>query len=281
MRISAKLAPTFPYPEMEAFWRTADELGYDGIYNYDHFYGLGTDEETWRTPTLEAWTTLAIMAAVTTRARIGCMVSAVTYRPPAMLAKLVSTVDHASNGRLDVGLGAGWHEPEHNGFGYPYPSAGTRIAMLDEAVEILKRLWAEDRVTHEGRFFTLEGTINEPKPVQRPHPRIVIGGNGREKTLRVVAKHADEWNCIGTEPEAFIELSKVLDEHCAAVGRDPGTIVRGAQMFLHPALPDQLENGLARIPQLRDAGCEHVVLSFYQPPSPELLERCAPANLLG
>lgn len=280
MRISAKLAPTFAYDQMESFWRTADDLGYDGIYNYDHLYGLGDTKEAWVNPTLEAWSTLAIMAAITKRARIGCMVSAVTFRPPAMLAKIISTIDHASHGRLDVGLGAGWHEPEHAAYGYPYPSPGTRIAMLEESVSIMKRLWTEPEVSYEGSFWSLSSTISEPKPVQSPHPRLIIGGNGREKTLKVVAKHADEWNCIGTEPETFIDLCQVIDAHCLDIGRDPSQIARGAQMFLHPAAPEQIEEGLSRIPELQDAGCDHVVLSFYQPPSAELLERCAPGNLL-
>lgn len=279
MRISAKLAPTFPYEELEAFWRAADELGYDGIYNYDHFYGLGDTAEQWVNPTLEAWTSLAAMAAVTSRARVGCMVSSVTYRPPQILAKIITTVDHASRGRLDIGLGAGWHQPEHLAYGYDYPSAGTRIAMLEESITIMKSLWTQPRTTHEGAFWKLEDVIAEPKPFQQPHPRIIIGGNGREKTFRVIAKHADEWNCVGTDPATFRELSAVLDERCAEIGRDPATLTRGAQMFLHPANPQQVEEGLARIPELRDAGCDHVVLSFYQPPSREQLERCAPGNL--
>jgi F420-dependent oxidoreductase-like protein len=279
MRISAKLAPTFDYPSLEAFWKQADELGFDGIYNYDHLYGLGDGESAWRGATHEAWTSLAAMAAVTSRARIGCMVSAVTFRPPAMLAKIAATVDHISGGRLDVGLGAGWHAAEHAGYGYDYPSPSVRIAMLEESVTIMKRLWREPEVDHDGAFWTLTRTILEPKPLQQPHPRIIIGGNGREKTFRVIAKHADEWNCIGADPDTFRELSKLLDERCGEVGRDPSTLARGAQMFLHPQNPEQLEEGLARIPALADAGCEHVVLSFYQPPGRDLLERCAPSNL--
>lgn len=279
MRISAKLAPVFPYDQMESFWRTADELGFDTVYNYDHFYGLGGTEAEWVNPTLEAWTSLAAMAAVTTRARVGCMVSSVTYRPPQMLAKLVSTLDHIAGGRLDVGLGAGWHQPEHIAYGYDYPSAGTRIAMLDECLEIVKLLWTQERTSFEGQFWKLENVIAEPKPIQKPLPRIVIGGNGREKTFRVIAKHADEWNCVGADPAGFSELTAILDERCTEIGRDPTTLTRGTQMFLYPDRAEHLEESLGRIPALRDAGCAHVVLAFYSPPSRELLERCAPSNL--
>jgi F420-dependent oxidoreductase-like protein len=280
MRISAKLAPTFAYIELEKFWKAADELGFDGIYNYDHFYGLGDAEEQWVNPTFEAWTSLAAMAAVTSRARVGCMVSSVTYRAPQMLAKLVATLDHISGGRLDIGLGAGWHQPEHIAYGYDYPSAGTRIAMLEESITIMKSLWTAPKTSFQGEFWKLEDVIAEPKPMQQPYPRIIIGGNGREKTFRVIAKHADEWNCVGTDPATFRELSEVLDQRCSEIGRDPSTLSRGAQMFLHPANPDQVTESLARIPELRDAGCTHVVLSFYQPPSLEQLQRCAPGELL-
>lgn len=278
MRISAKLAPVFPIEEMIEFWLTADELGYHGIYNYDHFYGLGNDAETWDQPTLEAWTTLAAMATLTERARIGCMVSAVTFRNPGLIAKMATTIDHLSSGRLDIGLGAGWHEEEHTSLGFPYPSAGTRIAMLDEACTIIRGMMTAQPFTFTGEHFQVENARCLPRPVQRPHPRLIIGGNGREKTLRVIARHADEWNCIGTDPAIFAELSGLLTTYCAEIDRDPGTITRGAQMFLHPAAPEQIDEQLARMPALADAGCEHLVLSFYQPPSAEVLERCAPTT---
>lgn len=276
MLISAKLAPTVEWPVLEAFWRDADELGFHAIYDYDHFYGLGGDEAAWRSPTFEAWTTLAAMAALTTRVRVGCMVTGVTYRNPALLAKMAVTVDHLSRGRLEIGVGAAWHEPEHLGYGFEYPSAGTRIAMLDEALTLMKRLFTEDHVSHEGRFFTLRDAICEPKPVQRPHPPIVVGGNGREKTLRVVAKHADEWNAIGGEPADWAELSGLVTRYCEEIGRDPNAVRRGVQLFLHPGSPDQVAEQLDRLPKLEDAGCQHAVLSFYAPPTRDLLERCSP-----
>ncbi|MFP5225166.1 MAG: TIGR03560 family F420-dependent LLM class oxidoreductase [Actinomycetota bacterium] len=278
MRISAKLAPVFDISELVRFWRAADRMGFHGVYNYDHFYGLGDSPDTWEQPTLEAWTTLAAMAVHTERARIGCMVSAVTFRNPGLIAKMATTIDHLSAGRLDIGLGAGWHEPEHSSLGFGYPPPGTRIAMLDEACTIIRGMFTQQPFSFSGEHFSVTDARCQPTPIQEPHPRLIIGGNGRNKTLRIIAKHADEWNCIGTEPETFAELSRLLDGYCREVGRDPSEITRGAQMFLHPAAPEQIEEQLDRIPALADAGCEHLVLSFYQPPSEEVLERCAPRN---
>jgi F420-dependent oxidoreductase-like protein len=271
MLISAKLAPTFEYPVLEDFWRASDELGFDAVWDYDHFYGL-TDPDGL---TFEGWTTLAAMAVVVRRARVGCMVTGVTYRHPAVLANMAVTVDHISNGRLDFGIGAAWHEPEHRGYGIDFPSAGTRVAMLDEALTIIKMLWTQDSSTFEGRFWRLDDARCAPKPVQKPHPPIVVGGT-QPKMLRVIARHADEWNTPGLAgPEEWSRVNAQLDEACAEVGRDPGAIRRSVQLFLHPAQEGQVETLLETLPVYEKAGCEHVVLSFYQPPTREQLERCA------
>jgi alkanesulfonate monooxygenase SsuD/methylene tetrahydromethanopterin reductase-like flavin-dependent oxidoreductase (luciferase family) len=142
MQLSVKLAPTFDYATLEQFWRKADALGFPAVWNYDHFYGL-VDSTT---PTLEGWTTLAAMAVVVRRARVGCLVSGVTYRNPAVLAKMAVTVDHISGGRMDFGIGAGWHEAEHRGYGIDFPGPGDRVAMVDEALTVIRRLWTEDSV---------------------------------------------------------------------------------------------------------------------------------------
>ena len=275
---SAKIAPCFDYAVLEQFWRDADELGFHGVWNYDHFYGLHVAGQPLELPTLEAWTTLAAMAKVTARARIGCMVTGVTYRHPAVLANMAVSVDHISGGRLELGIGAAWHEPEHVTYGIEFPSAGVRIAMLDEACEIIRRLWTEDKVTHEGRFWTLRDALCFPKPVQERIP-IVIGGAGPRKTLRVVAKHADEWNWNAfptPSGEAFRELSAILDEHCAAVGRDPADIRRSVQLFLFNHDEDTLEALPGQLDELEAAGLQHAVLSFYTPPSTDVLKRLAP-----
>ena len=275
MLISVKLAPVFEYAVLEEFWQAADDLGFGAIWNYDHFYGLGHGLSAAEQPTLEGWTTLAAMAALTTRARIGCMVTGVTYRHPAVLANMATTIDHISGGRLEFGIGAAWHESEHAGYGIPFPSPGTRIAMLDEALTIIKGLWTQDIFSHEGKFWTITDALCNPKPIQKPHPPIIIGGNGERKTLRVVATHANEWNSIGSSADEFKRLNGVLDEHCAAIGRERKEIRRGVQLFLMPDADGQVDSILASLPAFEDAGCEHAVLSFYSPPTRALLEGIA------
>lgn len=272
---SAKIAPVFDYDVLERFWADADELGYHGVWNYDHFYGLYLAGQPLELPTLEGWTTLAAMGKITSRARIGCMVAGVTYRHPALLANMAVSVDHISRGRLEFGIGAAWHEPEHLTYGMDFPSAGTRIAMLDEACEIIRRLWTEDKVDHDGRFWTLKDALCFPKPVQDRVP-IVIGGSGPRKTLRVVAKHADEWNAPAASPEEYRRLSDILDDHCVDVGRDPSEIRRSVQMFLFSNDDASIAAVPGQIDALEEAGVQHVVLSFYTPPTRDQLKALAP-----
>jgi F420-dependent oxidoreductase-like protein len=275
---SVKLAQVFDYPILERFWRDADELGFHGVWDYDHFYGMRDPT----TPSFEGWSMLAAMAKVTSRVRIGCMVTGVTYRHPAILAKMAVSVDHISSGRLEFGIGAGSHEGEHQGYGIPFPGAGTRIDMLDEACGLIRRLWTEDSVTHRGRFWTLTDALANPKPVQERVP-IVIGGTGERKTLRVVARHADEWNFspmqdLGPEgPSEFARLSRVLDDHCEAIGRDPKEIHRSIQTALRPDDRAQVDASLRLLEEFEGAGAEHAVLGFASPPSHSLLESLAAA----
>ena len=271
MLLSAKLAPTVEYSVLEEFWRSADELGFHAVWDYDHFYGL-TDPDA---PSFEGWTTLAAMGVVIRRARIGCMVTGVTYRHPAVLANMAVTVDHISGGRLDFGIGAAWHDGEHKGYGIEFPSAGTRVAMLDEALTIIKMLWTKDVSTFEGRFRSLNEARCVPKNVQSPYPPIVVGGT-QPKMLRVIARHANEWNTPGLAgPEEWARINSDLDKACVEVGREPSEVRRSVQLFLHPAQEGQVDTLLSSLPSYQQAGCEHVVLSFYQPPTRDQLERCA------
>lgn len=270
MRISVKFDLSFEFSELEQLWCTADRLGFEAVWNYDHFYG--PQEHT--DPIYEGWTTLAAMAAVTKRARIGCLVPSVTYRNPAVVAKMAVTVDHISGGRLIFGLGAGWHEAEHFGYGIDFPSPGIRVAMVDEALGIVRKLWTEESVTFKGQFFAVENALCEPKPLQKPHPPIVIGGS-EPKMLRVVARHADMWNMPGHEgPQRWGDGNTELDNACAEVGRDPAGIQRSAQLSLRPAMDGQVDEQLALLPEFQQFGCEHMVLAFRQPPTIALLERC-------
>jgi alkanesulfonate monooxygenase SsuD/methylene tetrahydromethanopterin reductase-like flavin-dependent oxidoreductase (luciferase family) len=185
------------------------------------------------------------------------------------------TVDHISGGRMDFGIGAGWHQDEHRGYGIDFPGPGSRVEMLDEALTVIRRPWTEESVSFSGRFFTLTDALCEPKPIQRPHPPIVIGGS-KPKMLRVIARQADEWNMPShSGPAEWGEANARLDVACADVGREPTQVRRSVQLFLHPAKPGQVDEQLDLLPQYRDLGCEHAVLSFYQPPPLELLQRCA------
>lgn len=274
---SAKLAPVFEYPVLRDFWRRADDLGYHAVWDYDHFYGL-RDEAS---PTLEGWTLLGAMGALISRARVGCLVTGVTYRHPAVLANMAAAVDHISGGRLEFGLGAAWHENEHKAYGIDYPSPGVRIAMLDEACEIIRLLWTKDRVDFAGRFWTITDAMANPKPVQS-HVPMVLGGAGEKKTLRVVAKHADEWNWTGSwdpagGPDEFARLNGILDEHCAAVGRDPKDIRRSLQVFLMSEDEDQVRGQVESLDAYAERGVDHVILAFVTPPSEKLLASLAPA----
>ena len=270
MLLSAKLAPTFDYPVLHDFCCRADELGFHSVANYDHFYGL----VDLTTPTLEGWASLAAMAVVVRRARVGCLVTGVTYRNPAVLANMAVTVDHISGGRMDFGIGAGWHEGEHRGYGIDFPSPGQRVAMVDEALTLIRRLWTEEVVDFAGRFFTLHEARCNPKPVQRPHPPIVVGAS-QPKMLTLAARHADEWNMPSTDLQEWAAASRLLDRACAELGRDPCSIRRAVQLFVLPEQPDQVDAQLESVAEYARLGCEHVVLSFYQPPGDELLRRCA------
>jgi F420-dependent oxidoreductase-like protein len=213
--------------ELRAVWQIADEAGFDHCWDFDHFASLGGDPEL---DVFEAWTLLAAMAEATSRVRIGCMVTGNTYRHPAVLAKTAVTVDHLSGGRLEFGIGAAWVELEHTMLDLDFGTVGQRIARLDEACRVIKLLWSEERSDFEGRYYRLDGAIANPKPLQKPHPPIWIGGSGERKTLRVVAEHADVWNAAGGDAAEVARLSAVLDGHCADVGRDPAEIRRSVQV---------------------------------------------------
>lgn len=198
----------------------ADELGYDSIWVYDHFHNVPVPANE---AMFECWTTLAALSQRTSRVRLGQMVSCAGYRNPAMVAKITSSIDVISGGRLDWGIGAGWYDQEYRAYGYDYPSNADRIRMLRETVEIVKAMWSEPSATYEGRHFSVSGAQCDPKPVQSPHPPIWIGGGGEQLTLRVVARLATHSN-FGGKPHEWAHKRDVLRGHCDAIGRDPGEI---------------------------------------------------------
>jgi len=236
LRYGLKLSQNATIEQYRAVWRIADEAGFDHCWCMDHFATLGSRDDG---PIFEAWALLAAMAAATSRTRVGCAVTGNTYRHPAVLAKAAVTVDHLSGGRLEFGIGAGWAENEHTMLGLPFGTAGDRADRLEEACQVIRSLWTQERASFAGQHYQLTGAVAEPKPVQQPHPPIWIGGAGRRRTLRIAAQHASVWNAPGGSPEEVAELSGVLDRHCADIGRDPSEIRRSVQVRI-PATADEL-----------------------------------------
>jgi F420-dependent oxidoreductase-like protein len=199
--------------------KAAETLNYDSIWITDHFHPTHPKPEL--APVFECWTTLSALAMETEKIKLGQIVTCNSYRNPALLAKMASVFDVISGGRLLLGIGAGWYEHEYRGYGFEFPKPSVRIGMLDEAVQIIKKMWTEPVVNFDGKYYKLENGINYPKPLQKPHPPILIGGGGEKLTLRVVAKYADIYNLWGDWlPENFQRKLKVLKHHCDEIGRD-------------------------------------------------------------
>ena len=210
-------------------WRHLEATRWDIACVTDHFMPNNKEREG---TTLEGWSTLAALSALVPRLRVGTIVLGNTYRHPAVVAKMAAQVDIISGGRLLLGLGSGWQQNEHEAYGIPFYTMRERLERLDEACQVIRSLWTERRATFKGRFYQLSDAPLEPKPVQTPHPELMIGGGGERDHARIVAKHADHWNVWGG-PGVATRKGKILDEHCAAVGRDPKTIRRSVNMALH------------------------------------------------
>jgi F420-dependent oxidoreductase-like protein len=268
MRYGLKLSQNATIDELRAVWRVADEAGFDHCWCMDHLATLGPRDDG---SIFEAWTLLAGMAVATSRTRIGCMVTGNTYRHPAVLAKAAVTVDHLSGGRLEFGLGAGWAENEHTMLGLPFGTAGNRADWLEEACEVIRSLWTQQRTSFDGTHYKLTDAVAEPKPVQRPYPPIWIGGSGRQRTLRITARYADVWNAAGGSPAEVAEVSAVLDQRCAEIGRDPAQIRRSVQLRVAEANDELLE--LAQ--SYRAVGVTEIVLILHSQNPASLAEQIA------
>ena len=249
---------TFPGVAPEALFghvveqaRRAEEAGFDLLTVMDHFYqisGVGPEDA----PMLEAYSTLAGIAARTSRIRVGAMVTGVTYRNPALLAKTVTTLDVISGGRAILGLGAAWNEAEHIGYGFDFPRVGERMDRLEEALTICHQMFTEERPTFVGRFYRIESARNRPRPVQVGGPRILIGGGGEQRTLRIVARHADYSHWFPLGMDVLRHKAELLERYCAEIGRDPTTISRlMAAPVVLVANDREGEERLARIPPER------------------------------
>jgi alkanesulfonate monooxygenase SsuD/methylene tetrahydromethanopterin reductase-like flavin-dependent oxidoreductase (luciferase family) len=265
-----------PWATLVERWQLFEALGFDSAWDCDHF--IQPSRPTG--PYFEAWTLLAGLAAVTSRIRIGVLVSSNTFRHPALLAKEAMTVDHISNGRLDVGFGAGWYEPEHPMFGLEFPSPGELVNRYREAVAVVDQLLRNDTSSYHGNVYQLKEATMRPRPVQQPRPPLVLAAH-KPKMLRIVAEYADTWNSFGTVDE-MRQRNQILDEQCAQIGRDPKTIVRSLYGWatMMPADPwastDAFQDMVGRYAA---AGVNEFLIDQPRPEQQAVLERVA-ADLL-
>jgi F420-dependent oxidoreductase-like protein len=242
------------YADYLHLWQTVERIGYDWCSVFDHFIPIMTDPEG---PCFDGPTLLAALAAHTSRIRCGILVVGNTYRNPAILAKIFTTLDHISGGRVELGIGAGWWELEHEEYGIPFPPVGQRIRMLAESARIITGLWTQHRAALDGRYYTVTDALSEPKPVQQPHPPIWVGGAGERLTLRVVAESADGWNTFFMPVAHYQHKLDVLAEHCRRVGRDPNDIRKS--LVIQPVIGEsreEVDQRAARIAQARGMSVE-------------------------
>ena len=209
---------------LKAILKEAEGSNFDSFWVMDHFHqirGVGQPQE----PMLEGWTTLAVIAGFTSRIKLGTMVSGNVYRHPSILAKIGATLDVLSKGRLFMGIGAAWNQDESAAYGVPFPSTTERFHRLEEAVQIIRGMWTQERTSFDGQYYRIREAYCNPKPIQKPHPPIMVGGGGERETLRIVAKYADACNIFGS-PDTVRRKLGILREHCKSVGRDYDTIVK-------------------------------------------------------
>jgi F420-dependent oxidoreductase-like protein len=204
------------WQDLVSVWKTIDQAGYDSAFAFDHFFPIFSDPSG---PCFEGWVGLAALAVQTSKVEVGLLVTGNTYRNPALLAKMAVTLDHATGGRLILGIGSGWFEQEHTAYGIPFYTTAERIRRFDEAMQIIKGLWTQKQTTINGKYYTIKDAWCEPKPVRQPYPPVLIGASGEKMNLKVVAKHANIWNTFGS-PEVFRNKLQILKEHCATVGRN-------------------------------------------------------------
>ncbi len=279
--------------ELRSVWRRIEDLGFGWISIWDHFYGATgrPDDAT----CFEAVALHAALASETTRVRVGSLVYSVGYRHPAVLAKMITTIDHLSGGRADIGLGAGWAEVEYRAYGMPFPPVRTRMDQLEEAAACVRGLLRDEVTSFSGEWFTLVEARNEPRPVQAEVP-IWIGGGGEQRTLRITARYADGWNVPFVTPEQFAHKNQVLDRHCEQVGRDPAEIRRSVNVgiaWTDESLRQQFgnlaeavrggvltgsdEQVVDRIGQYVEAGADQLNLALRPPFDVDALERFSAA----
>jgi F420-dependent oxidoreductase-like protein len=261
------------WAQIRDVWVAADAVGlFESAWNWDHFYPLS---EPYAGPNLEAWTMLAALAQATSRIRLGCQVTGMVYRHPAVLANMAATVDIISGGRLELGLGAGWNQMECDAYGIDLPPLRERFDRFDEGVEAIIGLLSNETTTLAGRYVRLNDARCEPKPVQRPHPPVTIGGRGRTRTLRTAARLAQQWNAITPGPEDWLSLKEALLEHCASIGRDPAEITCSVNVRVEG--PDAISGAAEQAAAYRDAGADLAIMNLPLAADPAMIAPLAEA----
>jgi F420-dependent oxidoreductase-like protein len=264
--------PSFKYPggaaairpKLKEIVTTAEEAGFYSLWVMDHFYQIkGLFGETYTDPMLEAYSTLGYFAALTEKAYLGVLVTGVIYRHPAVLLKMMNTVDILAGGRTYFGIGAAWYEDEAKGFGIPYPSTAERFELLEDNLKLAKALWSSDETAFVGKHLAAPAITNNPRPLSTPHPRIMVGGTGPNKTLRMVAQYADACN-IGdwVGPENMQKALDDLKRHCAALGRDYATVEKTSLGTVHLSGDDTVESVISRIKTLAAMGFTHAIFNM-------------------
>jgi F420-dependent oxidoreductase-like protein len=254
-------------------WQAADEIDlFESAWNWDHFYPLSGDVSG---PNLEAWSMLAALAQATSRIRLGCQVTGMIYRSPALMANIAATTDIISGGRLELGLGAGWNQQECDALGIDLPPLRERFDRFDEGMTAIVSLLTNERSTFDGQYVQLRDAFCEPKPVQRPHPPITIGGKGPKRTLRAVARWAQGWNAITETPEQYADLKQILAGHCADFDRDVAEITCSVNIRL-PEDGDYTQ-AIEQAKAYAGAGAELIVLNLPLDAKPDILPPLAAA----
>ena len=252
MRFGIMIGQSASWPAIADMWRFVDrETQFHSAYVFDHFV-VGEEANDYSGICFEAWTSLAAAAALTDRVRLGALVTGVTYRNPALVAKMAVTLDHISNGRLEMGIGAAWHEPEHRMYGWDFPPVRERQDRLEEAVQLIRLLFETDGkpVLFDGKHYQLRDAVFDPPPVQRPRIPIMVGGGGERRTLRTLARYGDIMNVGGT-PESFQQKIAVLESHCRDAGRDPAEIEK---TYWGPIIVSDNQNLVDRVAQMSAPG---------------------------
>jgi F420-dependent oxidoreductase-like protein len=270
MRFAFKTSPQeTTWTEMLAVWKVADDIDlFESGWTFDHFYPIFSDSTG---PCMEGWITLTALAQATTRLRMGTLVTGIHYRHPAVLAKMATTLDIVSGGRLELGLGAGWNEEESGAYGIELGTPGQRSDRFEEACEVIVGLLTQETTTFKGRYYQLSDARNEPKPVQRPHPPICVGGSGEKRTLRTAARFAQHWNFVGGTPEEFARKREILYQHCDEVDRDPSDILLSS----HVRFAGGAQATAAQAAALADVGVDLGIVYLPPPLEPGVLEPLA------